>query len=224
MTDKPSVPSPKHSAEHTVSRGITWLPNALTLSRILTLPLLIFGIIGIDSHGADSIISPLLLIFLFILSALTDFLDGYLARLWHVTSDFGRMIDPIADKLFVAGCLIAFIAITKGNPWVLIPALVIIGRDIFISGLREHTALSGITLPPTQIAKAKTALEMLALLLLLLGVCAFAAPVSTGDLGAEGLSHHLWQGGLICLWLAAALSAYTGGYYLHASFRQKSSS
>jgi len=142
------------------------------------------------------------------LAGITDFLDGYLARKWKVTSDFGRMIDPIADKLLVAGCLIA-IAIASGGVWlILVPAMAIIGRDILVSGAREHAALQGRAMPPTQLAKWKTACEMLAIALLILALTVSIKTVVTPE-----------QLGIGLLWLAAILSVYTGSLYFRAALK-----
>jgi len=115
------------------------------------------------------------------------------------------MIDPIADKLFVAGLLITFAILTQGAWWLLAPALVIIGRDIFVSGLREHVALEGIVMAPTRLAKWKTATEMAAIAALLIWLLAGQTlPISR-------------EVGLVLLWIAASLSAYTGLHYLRQS-------
>lgn len=182
---------------------LAWVPNALTLGRIAFIPVLIGGIL---LHGTDrAFMGSGLLFGLFMILILTDFLDGFFARRWQVTSNFGRMIDPIADKLFVAGLLISFAILTQGAWWILAPALVIIGRDIFISGLREHVALEGIVMAPTQLAKWKTAIEMAAIAALLIWVL-FGLEIA--DIAKIAL-----QAGTILLWLAASLSAYTGLHY-----------
>ena len=145
--------------------SLYWLPNALTVSRILSIPLIIWGILSIVNGWGGILSKAWILGGLFVLACLTDFLDGYFARKWDLVSGFGRMIDPIADKLLVAGCLIAFAIISNGQWVFLVPALLIIGRDILVSGAREHAALEGKVMPPTNLAKWKTACEMLACLL-----------------------------------------------------------
>lgn len=187
-----------------------WLPNALTLGRIALIPVLIWGILAVGGNFLGPLNAPHLVITLFVLCAITDFLDGYLARKWDLVSDFGRMLDPIADKLLVAGCLIAFM-INFGAIWyIIVPSVAIIFRDIFISGTREHAANSGIILPPTKLAKWKTAAEMLAIFLLLLGMGIGS------NINMSALSTHV---GLAFLWLAACLSLYTGLHYIRAAFR-----
>jgi len=94
-----AVQSHKHS--------LYWLPNALTISRILSIPLIIWGVLSIVNGWGGILSKAWVLGGLFVLACLTDFLDGYFARKWNLVTGFGRMIDPIADKLLVAGCLIA---------------------------------------------------------------------------------------------------------------------
>ncbi len=185
------------------------IPNILTIGRILSIPLLVAGILQIGSGQGAFLGSATAVIGLFLLACFTDYLDGFLARKWEVTSDFGRMIDPIADKLLVAACLIA-IAIALGGSWlILAPAMAIIGRDILVSGAREHAALKSRAMPPTKLAKWKTAFEMLAIAVLLVYLCAPAYPGSNTILMA----------GTAILWLAASLSVYTGSLYFRASLK-----
>jgi len=197
---------------------LAWVPNALTMGRIAFIPVLIAGILTYGTNKA--FIGTTLLIALFIILILTDFLDGFLARRWKVTSDFGRMIDPIADKLFVAGLLITFAILTRGVWWILAPALVIIGRDIFVSGLREHAANSGIIMSPTRLAKWKTATEMVAIAVLLVWVLSGQwLPIS------ESIGHLVDNArtlGVALLWLAALLSAYTGLHYARGALKAPS--
>ena len=154
---------------------------------------------------------------MFVLACLTDFLDGYYARKWDLVSGFGRMIDPIADKLLVAGCLIAFTIISNGQWMFLVPALLIIGRDILVSGVREHAALEGKVMPPTNLAKWKTACEMLAIAALISWV------IGKAYLPIDIAVHTVYGGaktvGLVLLWLAALLSVYTGSLYFRAALK-----
>ncbi len=194
-----------------------WLPNALTLGRIALIPLLMWGIMVVGSNIDNIANVPVLVLGLFILCAFSDFLDGYLARKWKLVSNFGRMLDPIADKLLVAGCLIAF-NISFGPIWyVLFPSVAIIFRDIFISGTREHAALEGKVMPPTNLAKWKTAFEMLAIFLLIVGIGTRAVLPISGMI--PEISSLTMKAGLTCLWLAATLSLYTGLHYVKAAFK-----
>ena len=197
-------------------QNLAWVPNALTLGRIAFIPVLIAAIL---TYGTDSaFLGTSLLLCLFIVLVLTDFLDGFLARKWEVTSDFGRMLDPIADKLFVAGLLICFTILTEGTWWILAPTLVIIGRDIFISGLREHAAHEGIVMAPTRLAKWKTATEMLAIAILLIWVLSGQwLPISNK---IEMLVDNTRIIGVVLLWIAALLSAYTGLHYAKSALKK----
>lgn len=195
------------------------LPNILTIGRIACIPLIVAGIIlsGSEIWSAPKWVSMATVI-LFGLACITDYLDGYWARKWNVTSDFGRMIDPIADKLLVAACLIA-ISIVAGGIWfILVPSMAIIGRDILVSGAREHAALKSRAMPPTKLAKWKTACEMfaIAILILLVANASFALEY---ELLSDGVQTILRYAGLALLWLAAILSVYTGSLYVRASLK-----
>ncbi|MGF1561342.1 MAG: CDP-diacylglycerol--glycerol-3-phosphate 3-phosphatidyltransferase [Geminicoccaceae bacterium] len=168
------------------------LPNILTLSRIAAIPLLV---------AACYVPAPLgawLATAIFVLAALTDWLDGKLARKLRLQSAFGKMFDPIADKLLVASALMLLVGFDLAP---LIPCLVIALREFLVSGLREYLAGSGKALPVTPLAKWKTASQMGAITLLLL------APA----LPAAGSITFL---GEALLWLAAGLTAMTGYAYL----------
>ena len=152
---------------------------------------------------------------LFIAATATDWLDGYLARKWKVVSGFGRMIDPIADKLLVAGCLIALCIVAQGSWIFMVPAVAIIFRDILVSGAREHAALTGKIMPPTKLAKWKTAFEMAAIAALIIWVVGLAVlPFDEVVLQVTKIAHNV---GLGMLWIAAMLSVYTGSLYLRAA-------
>lgn len=192
-----------------------WLPNALTIGRILVIPILVIGIISLAFGYESPFARAWILGGVFAAAAFTDFLDGYLARRWKVVSGFGRMIDPIADKLLVAGCIIAFIVAAKGHWLFLTPGLAIIFRDILVSGAREHAALTGRVMPPTNLAKWKTAAEMLAIAILIIWSLTSAyLPLSEVIPDIAGYAK---TGGLALLWIAAALSVYTGSLYVRAA-------
>lgn len=194
-----------------------WVPNALTLARIVSIPFLIYGILALGL-GWESDFARLWIIGgIFILACFTDFLDGFLARRWQVVSGFGRMIDPIADKLLVAGCLIAFMIASGGELLIVMPAIAIIFRDILVSGAREHAALSARAMPPTNLAKWKTACEMLAIAALLLWI--FGQSYLAIDTIIPEIANIAKLSGLALLWLAAILSVYTGQLYLRAALR-----
>ena len=188
------------------------IPNALTISRILLIPIIITGLIGFR-FGFDGLSNKTLIYFCLLYAFISDFLDGYLARRWKLESGFGVMIDPIADKLLVAGCLISYCIISQGDMLVLIPAIMIIFRDILVSGIREHASNSGILMPPTKLAKWKTGVEFLAIIVLASFVANYNF-VAVGDL-SEKLDFLTITGsiGIISLWISAVLSLWTGAIY-----------
>ena len=201
--------------------NLAWLPNALTVGRILCLPLLVWLIAGKSVATPEGVALVKWAVVLFVICGVTDFLDGFLARRWNLVSDFGRMLDPIADKLLVAASLIAIniaAASSHGVLWqVLIPSLVIIGRDILVSGIREHAANANIILSPTKLAKWKTAFEMLAILLFLLAMTNMSGNAPAND--GAGQPPYLAMVADIILWIAAILSAYTGFHYFRGALK-----
>ena len=195
--------------------SLWWVPNALTIGRILTVPILMAGILALGLQQESSLANIPVVGGLFIAATATDWLDGYLARKWKVVSVFGRMIDPIADKLLVAGCLIALCIVARGSWIFMYPAVAIIFRDILVSGAREHASLTGKVMPPTKLAKWKTAFEMAAIAALIVWTIGLAV-LPFDDLVPQitKISHNL---GLGMLWIAALLSVYTGSLYLRAA-------
>jgi CDP-diacylglycerol---glycerol-3-phosphate 3-phosphatidyltransferase len=173
------------------------LPNVLTLARIAVIPLLV-ALFYIHHPAA-----PFLACGLFLLAAATDWLDGAIARARSQQSAFGRFLDPIADKLLVAAALLMMVGFGQIAGWAILPALVILCREITVSGLREFLAVLRVALPVTQLAKWKTALQMAAIAILLVG-----------DAGPAAL--HLRVVGEVGLWLAAVLTLITGYDYLRA--------
>lgn len=194
-----------------------WVPNALTISRILIIPILIAGIIAF-ANGTESLFANGYLLFFLIFYAMaSDFLDGFLARRWKLVSGFGRMIDPIADKLLVAGCLIAFCVAARGEWIIVVPAIAIIFRDILVSGSREHAALSGRAMPPTKLAKWKTSFEFISIVVLLFWI------VGTSyleiDEAIPSIKANAKLTGTALLWLSAAMSVWTGQLYVRAALK-----
>ena len=142
---------------------ITDLPNILTLSRIGAIPLLVL-LVAIGEPWADFLAA-----LLFAAAAITDYLDGRLARERLQLSDLGRMLDPIADKLLIGATLMALVGFGHLPAGGIYPAIVIMLREILVSGLREYLAEIRIGLPVTRLAKWKTGVQMVALGVLLLG-------------------------------------------------------
>ena len=184
---------------------LTDLPNLLTLSRIAAIPVLV-ALVAVHRPAAD-----LLACLLFIAAGITDYLDGRLARSRRQFSDLGRMLDPIADKLLIGASLMVLAAFNRLPLWSLYPAIVILLREILVSGLREHLAGRRVSLPVTRLAKWKTGFQMGALGVLLAGD-------STAWLLGLGI---LPVGviGALMLWLAALLTLVTGWDYLVTGLR-----
>ena len=177
------------------------LPNVLTISRIVLLaPLLIMIYLPNDQLNFISVI-------LFILIALTDFFDGFFARRQNITSEFGKMLDPIADKLLVVGVLIILMIKGTIEDLSILPALLIIFREIFISGLREFAANrnSEASIDVSQVGKLKTAIQMLSLLLIL------------SSLVLKNLTI-LLNIGIIFLWISMVLALISGYKYYKSVF------
>ncbi len=184
------------------------LPNILTLSRIGAIPLLVL-LVAIGAPWAELTAAAL-----FAIAAITDYLDGRLAREMLQLSDFGRMLDPIADKLLVGATLMALVGFGHLPGWGIYPAIVIMLREILVSGLRESLAEIRVGLPVTRLAKWKTGVQMTALGLLLLGA-------GGARILGLGLLPMAWIGGTL-LWLAAVLTLATGWDYLNAGLRHVS--
>jgi len=138
------------------------IPNFLTVVRIVLIPVIIY------SFYVPSKITNIIVASLFLGASITDFFDGYLARALQVQSNFGRCLDPIADKLLVAVSLIMLVNFSNQNLMIVIPAIIIICREIMVSGLREFLATINVGVPVTRLAKWKTAIQMVAITALLL--------------------------------------------------------
>ena len=184
---------------------LTDLPNVLTLSRIAAIPLLVV-LLAIGTPVAD-----LFACVVFGAAAITDYFDGKLARSRRQQSDLGRMLDPIADKLLVGAALMLLVGQNRLSPWGIYPAIVIMLREILVSGLREYLAGIRVGLPVTKLAKWKTGFQMGALGTLIAG-------------NTTGATLHLYflpvsLIGETMLWVAAALTLITGWDYLTAGWR-----
>jgi cardiolipin synthase len=183
------------------------LPNILTCARIAAIPVVI-GCIFMQSKDG-----PLWLrwvaVAVFIAAGITDYLDGYYARVWNQQSAFGRMLDPIADKLLVASCLLMLASDGTINGWSLWAAIVILCREILVSGLREYLAALRVSVPVTKLAKWKTTAQLVAIGFLLAGEAGDQAmPVTLGPI--------VTLIGTVLLWISALLTIYTGwDYFRH---------
>ncbi len=187
---------------------LTDLPNLLTLSRICAIPIMVV-LAALRTPGGD-----LAACVVFSLAGITDYFDGKLARDRQMTSDLGRMLDPIADKLLVAAALMMAVGMDRLSAASLYPAIVIMLREILVSGLREYLAGVKVGLPVTGLAKWKTGFQMGALGALL-----------GGDTAAP-LIYLSWLPvaliGEVMLWVAAVLTLATGWDYLTAGLRHAS--
>ena len=139
------------------------LPNFLTSLRIFIIPLLVL------SFYIPGMLSNVVTALLFGIAAITDYFDGYFARSMKAQSNFGKCLDPIADKLLVIVAIVMLIKFNPSNPWILFPGLIIICREVLVSGLREYLAEVNIRVPVSTLAKYKTAVQMFGIGGLLLG-------------------------------------------------------
>ena len=179
------------------------LPNLLTYGRIAAIPVVV-GCIYAQSIMDYPLWLRWVAVAIFIGAAVTDYLDGYYARIWNQQSAFGRMLDPIADKLLVASCLLMLAADGIIHGWSLWAAIVILCREILVSGLREYLAALRVSVPVTKLAKWKTTVQLVAIGFLLAG--------PAGDEAIPMVSLI----GLILLWASALLTMYTGYDYFRA--------
>ena len=144
---------------------------------------------------------------IFIAAAVMDFFDGYLARVWSQQSSLGRVLDPIADKLLVAASLLVLVNDKTITGWSIWAAIVILCREILVSGLREFLAELNVSIPVTRVAKYKTTLQLVSLGFLIAG--------PAGDALIPGVS----TAGLVLFWIAALLTLYTGWDYMKAGLK-----
>ncbi len=177
--------------------SLTSLPNLLTLSRILAIPIVVASFYLQGDYARWFACA------LFSAAGLTDWLDGHMARRWAQQSELGRFLDPIADKLLVAATLFMLVATDRLSSGAVLPALVILCREILVSGLREYLAELRVGLPVSKLAKWKTAIQMVAIGVLIVGDAgpAFLPVAAIGEM---------------LLWVAALLTLVTGYDYLRA--------
>lgn len=209
------------------------LPNILTVFRLLAAPMVGFVFLLLPRPFADWAA-----LFLFLFASLTDYFDGWIAREWNQVSRFGAMLDPIADKAMVVIALAVLLGIHGITAWTLIPIVVILFREVFVSGLREFLGADASLLKVTRLAKWKTTVQMVAIALLfgwglfdhyfIMQTMGMSPEIVGGILGGEiaddvGLGWKyaglIWvsYGGLVLLWVAAGLTAITGWDYFRKS-------
>ena len=176
------------------------IPNILTIGRIIIVPFFVLAFYLPGFYG------DLTACVLFVIASFTDFLDGMLARMMGEESKLGELLDPIADKIIVATALILLVMSGTIKNYEVIAAIIILTREILISGLREFLARGQIKLPVTNLAKLKTFLQMVAIALLLTG--------ETGNKILNFQDYNAQTIGIILLWLSAFLTLFTGYEYL----------
>ncbi len=198
---------------------IVWtLPNTLTVLRLLAAPGVAVMFLYFTRPWAD-----FLALTLFVGAAITDYFDGYLARLWKQESRFGAMLDPIADKAMVVIAIMVITGYNGMNPWLILPATVILFREVFVSGLREFLGDKAGLLRVTHLAKWKTTAQMVAIAVLFLGTGLSVIDMPPPLVGRVGLpGGTTWAGlatwvGLALIWVAAILTAITGWDYFQKS-------
>ena len=178
------------------------LPNLLTYARLAAVPLIAMVLFFLEGETRNW-----LALSIFIFASITDFLDGYVARLWGQQSPLGRMLDPIADKLLVGATLLMLVSDQTLSGWSLWAALIILSREILVSGLREFLAELNVMVAVSRLAKWKTGVQMVALGFLLAG--------EAGD----AVVGYATSVGLVMLWIAAILTIYTGFDYVRAGLK-----
>ena len=177
------------------------IPNILTIGRIIIVPIFVL------SFYIPGVVGDLVPFFLFVLASFPDFLDGLLARLYKEESKLGELLDPIADKILVAAALVLLVMNGIIKNYEVIAAIVILTREILISGLRECLAKrKESTLPVSSLSKFKTFIQMLAIAMLLTG--------ETGNKIINFQDYNAQTIGIVLLWIAAFLTIYTGYDYL----------
>jgi len=176
------------------------IPNILTIGRNILVPIFIF------TFYLPGFLGDLIPFIIFLLASFTDFLDGLLARLYKEESKLGELLDPIADKIIVATALVLLVMNNIINNYEVIAAIIILTREILISGLREFLAKVQVNMPVTKLARFKTFIQMFAIAILLTGNSGNKL-VNFGDYNTHSI-------GIILLWIAAFLTLYTGYDYV----------
>ena len=201
----PTVPGSPGRASRALS-----LPNILTYGRILAVPAIV------ACYMPETNLGRWLALAIFIAASVTDYLDGYLARLWHQQSAIGRMLDPIADKLLVATTLLLLASDNTVGEWSLIAAIIILVREVAVSGLREFLAEVRVSVPVSRLAKWKTTMQMVALAFLIAGPAGDMLFSGVQAMGELGIVSYI---GLLLLWISALFTLYTGYDYFRAGIR-----
>ena len=176
------------------------IPNILTIGRIIIVPIFVV------TFFIPGLFGDLIPFFLFVIASFTDYLDGLLARLFKEESKLGELLDPIADKILVAAALILLVMNGTIKNYEVIAAIIILTREILISGLREFLAKGQVAMQVTSLSKLKTVIQMVSIAILLTGESGNKI-INFQDYNAQTI-------GIILLWLSAALTLFTGYDYM----------
>ncbi len=176
------------------------IPNILTIGRIIIVPIFVV------TFFIPGLFGDLIPFFLFVIASFTDYLDGLLARLFKEESKLGELLDPIADKILVAAALILLVMNGTIKNYEVIAAIIILTREILISGLREFLAKGQVAMQVTSLSKLKTVIQMVSIAILLTG--------ESGNKIINFQDYNAQTVGIILLWLSAFLTLYTGYDYL----------
>lgn len=187
------------------------VPNILTIARLLAVPLIPVMFLFFARPWADWYAMTL-----FVVAAITDYLDGYLARAWKLETLFGAAMDPIADKALVMIALVVINGYAGLTPWIMLPSAIIIYREVFVSGLRESLGSKARALKVTKLAKWKTTSQMIAITLIFAkGVFEHHGVLENGSFRAwlMNWADGIGNAGIVLLWLAGGLTIVTGWDY-----------
>ena len=176
------------------------IPNILTIGRIIIVPIFVI------TFYIPGFFGDLIPFFLFVLASFTDYLDGFLARVFKEESKLGELLDPIADKILVAAALILLVMNGTIKNYEVIAAIIILTREILVSGLREFLAKGSITMQVTSLSKLKTFIQMTSIAILLTG--------ESGNKIINFQDYNAQTVGIILLWFSSFLTLYTGYDYL----------
>ena len=179
------------------------IPNILTIGRIIIVPIFVL------TFYIPGFFGDLIPFFLFVIASFTDYLDGFLARMFKEESKLGELLDPIADKILVAAALILLVMNGTIKNYEVIAAIIILTREILVSGLREFMAKGRITMQVTSLSKLKTFIQMVSIAILLTG--------ESGNKIINFQDYNAQTVGIILLWLSAFLTLYTGHDYFKKS-------
>ncbi|HEY3812557.1 MAG TPA: CDP-diacylglycerol--glycerol-3-phosphate 3-phosphatidyltransferase [Caulobacteraceae bacterium] len=194
------------------------LPNILTWIRILAgiaVFALLAGAVGGFLPVADDLptetqtLLEKLAVIVFLVGAVTDFFDGFLARKLHAETAWGATLDPIADKILICGVILGLLSLNVDNKWLAVPSAIILFREFTVSALRESSASRGVTLKVTMLAKWKTTVQLTAFAVEMIAQCLLSSLPDTQN--RVGIAAH------VLIWIAAVLTLWTGGEYVLAA-------